>query len=407
MDRLSEPAQKTARGRLADSGRVHYQIVTSKRLMLVAGEIACVIAGAALWGPNPLLVGRSRTPLWPSAKYTIQDRDRAVEQGLRFIYSIANDQADFRDNGSDLLFAFQNIATSNGTPRLAALASSMGHERAIEWRRQHQQIPRNAGAQTIWDLLYGSDTADRLGVADPAFDQAPRVQAARFSPTDYLGFDPAREPPPDDLPLPCRVCGLENARGAQVCARCGTKLSMYSRQALFMDALVETYFGELFGAPPVGRHSDVLRWLPHMRPYPPHRYGDWGYYDAIYAVTHVVYTFNRYNLSRIAPGCFPAEFAYLKENLPAAIQDHDPETLGEYVDSLRAFGMTYSDAGLREATEYLLSVQNRDGSWGEVSDKESYNRYHTTWTGLGAIQDFRWTQELTCTAEGQVRTAPN
>jgi len=180
---------------------------------------------------------------------------------------------------------------------------------------------------------------------------------------------------------------------------------MNSRHALFMEALVTTYFGERFGTPLGGNYRDVLRWLPQMRPYPPHRYNDWGYYDAIYAVTHMVYTFNHYNLSRIARGCFPAEFEYLKSNLPAAIQDRDPETLGEYVDSLRAFGMTYSDASLREAIEYLLSAQNPDGSWGDLSDKDPYDRYHTTWTGQGAIQEFHWTKKvLTCPAEEQIRT---
>lgn len=163
-----------------------------------------------------------------------------------------------------------------------------------------------------------------------------------------------------------------------------------------MDALIATYFGEQFGTAAEGHYADVLRWLPQMRPWPPHRHGDWTYYDGIYALTHVIYTFNHYNLSRVSPACFPEEFKYLKTNLPAAIADHDPETLGEYVDSLRAFGLDFSEASIREAAEYLLSSQNPDGSWGDPNDTDLYNRYHTTWTSQGALQEFHWKKLAPC-----------
>jgi hypothetical protein len=346
--------------------------MTCKRLQLsfIAPAIACVVAGmaACLLAAPP---APKATPLWPGAKYTTEDRDRAVERGLRFIYSAAMNPEAFRNYGHDLLFAFVNIATSNGNRRLAALARQMGRERAIEWRRQHKIIPQGAGATVISNLMYGSYSANRLGVTDRAFDRALLARAARFTLTDYMGFDPSREPPPDNYPG-------------------------YSRRALFMEAMLDAYFGEEFGTAVEGRYSVVMQWLPQMRPYPPHRYNDQPYYDAIYMLTHVVYTFNHYNLSRVSPTCFPDEFAYLKSNLPAAIEDHDPETLGEYVDSLRAFGVDYSDARLREATEYILSAQNSDGSWGDPAEKDIYTRYHATWTGQGAIQEFHWGKAQPC-----------
>jgi hypothetical protein len=302
---------------------------------------------------------------------------------LRFIYSTARDPAVFQEHGSDLLFAFVNIATSNKNGRLAGLARTMGHERAIEWRRLHDSVPQGASAGTISDLMYGAYNSNRLGVTDRRFDRALLAQATRFSPKDYLGFDPAREPPPNNYPG-------------------------YSRHDLFMEALIASYFGEQFGTKVEGRYSDVLQWLPHVRPYAEHRYGDSSYYDSIYAITHVIYTFNHYNLFRVSPACFPDEFHYLKANLPAAIEDHDPETLGEYVDSLRAFGVDYSDSRLREATEYLLSTQNQDGSWGDPSDADAYNRYHTTWTGQGALQEFHWSKALSCPAmKSDMKSARN
>src|SRR3954468_11168419 len=234
------------------------------------------------------LHAREGKPLWPHATYTTGDRDHAVEKALNFIYSVAKDPAAFRNNGSDLLFAFVNISTSNANQHISSMALTMGHERAIEWRRQHSTIPADASASTISELIYGSYSARELGVPDSAFDALLRAKAARFTVTDYLGFNPSAGPPPENYPG-------------------------YSQHALFMDALITTYFGKQFGTTAEGRYEDVLRWLPVVRPYPEHKYSDWGYYDAIYALTHIIYTYNHYNLSKIDRGCFPDEFAYLKE----------------------------------------------------------------------------------------------
>jgi hypothetical protein len=341
----------------------------SRNRLQLAALLFLVAGSAGRMTAAPRSVGS--TTLWPGSKFTVADRDSAVERGLRFIYSIAKDPTAFRQYGSDLLFAFVNISSSNGNNRVAQLAREMGHERAVEWRRQHRTVPRRVNPGTIAELIYGSYSANRLGATDRVFDRELQSQAKQVSPRDYLGFDPSREPPPANYPG-------------------------YSRYALFMDAMISTYFGEQFGSALEGRYYDVLRWLPQMRPYPAHRYGDWDYYDAVYAITHVIYTFNHYNLYKVSPACFPEEFDYLRSNLGAAIADHDPETLGEYVDSLRAFGMDYSDVRLREATDYLLSAQNQDGSWGDPADTDAYSRYHTTWTGQGALQEFRWTKTLPC-----------
>jgi len=137
-----------------------------------------------------------------------------------------------------------------------------------------------------------------------------------------------------------------------------------------------------------------------MHPYPDRRTAKpQEFWDAVYNVTHVVYTYNGYNQNRVSPGCFPEEFEYLKSNLPEALRDHDPETLGEYMDSLRAFGLTYSDPLIQQGMDYLLSVQNADGSWGDPRHQDGYDRYHSTWTGIGGIQDFQWTRVLPCPAQ--------
>ena len=335
--------------------------------------------------------------LWRGSRYTTADRDRAVRRGLFFVYSVARDSSSFRDWGADLLWAFHNIESTSGNRELSELAWRMGHERAKEWRRIHPHVPADASVGEISDLVSGSYTADLLGVPDAAMHDALARAAGRFTPTDYLYFDPAREPPPADIPDKCPRCGRQNARGAHTCAHCGAKLTMRTRYGLFIDALITTFGGDHYHVAQGGRYADVLRWLPSMRPYPARgTVSDDEYYDAVYSISHVVYTYNNYNQNRVSADCFPQEFAYMKANLKEAIRDRDPETLGEYMDTLQAFGMTFADPLLQTGAAYLLSQQNPDGSWGDPHYPEVYGRYHTTWAALGGLQSFRWRGVMGC-----------
>src|SRR4029077_3449604 len=140
--------------------------------------------------------------------------------------------------------------------------------RALEYRRIHAGIPAQTNVDELSNLVNGSDAADRLGARDPAFKQSLRKAVGRFSVTDFLLFDPAREPPPSDIPDQCAKCGRWNARGATVCRYCGAPLVMRNRYDVWTDALITTYTGEILGIP-MGRYRDVIRWIPVMRPYPP------------------------------------------------------------------------------------------------------------------------------------------
>lgn len=319
-------------------------------------------AGLALAAAVVLVAGfRSEDPpLWPGARFTAADRDCAEQRGLLFLYRAACRPDTFRDWGHDLLSAFANIASTNANRVISDRARRMGHERALEWRRLHRRVPPNAGLDDIANLVYGSDAADQLGVPDRDLHDALVRAAARFSTADFLGFDPRCEPPP---------------------AR--------DRYDIFQDALIDTYTFDHYRVSLGAHHADVLRWLPALHPYPAGSAGSNAYYDAVYTATHVVYTANSYNQSRVSRECFPQEFAYLNENLGEALAANDPETLGEYLDSLQAFGLTWSDARIRRGVEILLAAQNPDGSWGDPRANDIYVRYHSTWTALNGIQDYR------------------
>ena len=64
--------------------------------------------------------------------------------------------------------------------------------------------------------------------------------------------------------------------------------------------------------------------------------------------------------------------------------------LGEFMDSLRAFGMTDSDEEIRAGMDYLLARQNADGSWGDTRERDIYKRYHPTWNAVAALSNYAW-----------------
>lgn len=365
------------------------------RLIVAAVLLVTLSFSDLVWGsPN------RGTPLWQGARYTREQRDHAIRRGLTFMYqSIARDPADFKEYGHDLLAAFYNIWVTSGDKELSKMAFKMGHERAIEWRRIHPAPPPDADANDITDLIFGDDAAGRLGVPDARMHTQLRLAAAKFTVIDYLLFDPAKEPPPSDIPKQCTKCYKMNPRGVTVCQRCGAKLEMHNRYDLYQDALIDTYTGDRTGITLGAHYVDVLKWLPAMHPYPqrlPHNDDD--YYAGVYTATHLVYTYNDYSQYKLSPACFPEEFAHLKANLHQAVTDKDPETMGEYLDSLRSFGLSFDDDLVRAGFDYLLSIQNKDGSWGDTKDADPYGRYHPTWTVIDGLRDYNWTRVLPCPA---------
>jgi len=324
----------------------------------------------------------------PGAGYASADRDTAVERGLESIYRTATDADIFADYGYDLLWCFYTISATARNPKLRRRAREMGRERAIAWRRGHSTVPRSASCDDVVDLIFGSDAADRLGVRDPAMKHHLRRKAARYSVADFMLFDPGCEPPPSNVPRDCGNCDHRNARGRTECRSCGHPLKMRDRYDIWTEALVTAHTLDHYGIATGARYSDVIRWIRVMRPYPSGAsLTTAAFFDVAGAVTHVVYTLNHYGMHRLSPKWLPQEYHYLKTNLEEMMKREDPEMVGEFLDTLRAFGMTDADPLIRCAVEYLISTQNADGSWG---GPDVYHRYHSTWTALDGLRLYAW-----------------
>ena len=321
-----------------------------------------------------------------------EECERAARRGFEFLHRFALRPRNFAAWGSDFLNSFDFIARSAASAPLRRWARAAGGELARRWRRLHTSIPSAADAETVYDLAYGDLYAARLGARDASFGKRLRAAMRGFAPRDFLGFDPAAEPPPRDLPDACR-CGLWNERGRRTCRQCRRRLKMQSRYGLWYVALIRTYMAARGRFTVGARYADVLGWLPSARPYPSNRPGDPDFYDAVYAVTHVVYTLNDFDLYSLRPAWLPDEFAFLKANLKEAIKLDDPEMVGEFADTLKCFGLDARSPLVREATDFLLSRQNRDGSWGDTRTENVYCNYHPTLTAAAGLMEVRWRGE--------------
>jgi hypothetical protein len=323
----------------------------------------------------------------------IASSEISIKRGLDFIYRIANKTDGFDSYACLLICCFALVSATSRDATLRQLARSRAQKLAQRWSRLHPVVPLDATTDLVLDFILVRYALSRLGLRHVALNEQIRDAAKRFSVQDLLGFNPVSEPPANDLPYPCD-CGLKNQRGRTFCKQCRRRLEFQSRYRVWMRALASTYVsgrcGILFGA----RYLDVLKWLPTMRPYPVGADGNVELLrDAIYAVTHIVYTLNDYSTYRLSPRWLPREFAFLQANVASACERKDPEVLGELLDSLKAFGLRASHPLIMRGTRYLLAEQNEDGSWGDPDEKNIRTRCHTTWTAIDGLRTYAWRGE--------------
>jgi hypothetical protein len=292
------------------------------------------------------------------------------------------------------LWCFYTIARTAKNARLREMAQYIGQERALEWRLRFTEPPVN-DVDDLTSFAFGTDIADKLlGNCNETLKG--RIQAAvrRFSTLDFLGFDPRHEPPPSELPEECPKCAHHSPRGSAACQKCSTPLEFRSPYDIWLDALVTTYSGDAYGVQLGASYPEVLHWISAMRPYAaPDGSNQEQFDDVSYAITHIVYTLNDYGKYRLSPAWLPQEFNYLRAHIRQAERYEDWETLGEFLDTLRAFGLDESDPEIQVGIDYLLSHQNSDGSWGDVNDDDIYNRYHSTWTAIDGLREYSFQGE--------------
>jgi len=320
--------------------------------------------------------------------YRTEECARAARRGFEFLLRFAREREHFEAWGSDFLNYFYVVADTAAFPDMRRRGREEGAKLARRWCRRNPSIPEEPDAEGIYELIYGGLYADRVCARDRRPKAKLRLAARRFKAADFLWFDPSTEPPPTDVPDECR-CGLWNERGRKTCADCRRRLSMMTRHLVWYVALIRTYVADSYGVSLGASYADVLRWLPTLRPYP-EAFGEPGFYDAAYAVTHIVYTLNDYDKYRLRPSWLPQEFAFLKKHLARLIEARAPETVGEFLECLKCFGLSTRGPLVRAGVDFLLASQKADGSWGRTDNEEVYRNYHVTLAAMGGLMEVRW-----------------
>ncbi len=312
-------------------------------------------------------------------------RRRATHRALLLLQQLARRPSTFTKYSGHLLPAFHFIATTSRDATLRRSALAAGRERARYWKQQWSGRRRKLDPRTVLDEISAGYAAEQLGIRHPDIRHQLETAVARYSPTELFGFDPAFATIPSDIPDDCE-CGAVNPRGRRRCRRCRRRLALRSRYQVWYYALIGIYFCEQYGLGLPVSYSDVMSLLPTLQPYPPARSPD--YRDAIYAVTHIVYTLNDYNRSRLPSRQVRRERAFLEASLPWAIRQGEADTVGEILDSLAGCGLADTDPLMVKGRTFLLEQQREDGGWGDEDDE--YGRFHSVWTCIDGLRDYRW-----------------
>ena len=84
----------------------------------------------------------------------------------------------------------------------------------------------------------------------------------------------------------------------------------------------------------------------------------------------------------------------MKKRVPLLIKADDAETMGEFLDTLKAFGMTNNDPLIQAGMKFIMKSQNRDGSRGQDDPADVYPVFHSTWTGVNGLMNYAFNTKL-------------
>ena len=318
------------------------------------------------------------------------EREKAVDRALDCLYAIARRESVFRLFDGHLLLALALTASTSRSRGLRRKATAMGRERAGRWMARGPLSRPTLDADSVLQQVIASDAVGRLGLPARRIQRDLRAVIARVPISALLYFDPAHEDVPMDAPAEC-ACGTFGPRGRRTCATCGRRLKLLDPYEVWYYALTNAYFCERQGVPLPVRPADLLSQASGLCPYP--AAGTRRHYQAVYAVTHIVYVLNDYGEARLSPRALPRERAFLAASLQPALDRREPDTVAEIVESLLALGVSDTNPLVEAGRAFLLATQRPDGGWGDEADP--YGRFHTIWAAIDALKDHAWKRRRT------------
>jgi hypothetical protein len=317
-------------------------------------------------------------------------RDAAAMKALRLLQQIASTSV-FGTYSGHLLLAFWLVGTTSRSCAIREAALGIGRERALYWRARWPNTKQNLHCDNLLQEVMASHAATQLGITTADIRRDLRSTMRALAPEELLYYNPIVAGIPEDVPEECR-CGSANARNQTHCATCRCRLDQCSKYEIWYYALMSAFFCERQRMPLGVTVVDVLKQLVSLRPLPRPEMND--YYQSIYAVTHFVYALTHYGVWRVSRRWLPEEYRFLRAALEWALVRGQPDTVGEVVDALATCGAADDDPLLLRARAFLLQTQDLNGGWGD-EDGDEYAYFHTVWTGLDGLREYRVRRYLT------------
>lgn len=278
----------------------------------------------------------------------------ALWLGMDYMVRSASNPENFTEYASDYLFFFADVYQIDD-PWIQHQAKTHGLRLGDVYLKT--MFPPKS-ADDLIDCASALYALEILGMDIEAPLAILQMQTHRYSQKNFLGFDPIRGEAPDlDLLIDLLI-------GFHFTERVAIELP---DRASFYDSLLYVASVEYDSDQPLG--SD-------------------RYIDQNNLITHLVYTLSGYASWSVPLQFLPREYEYIRSIMPETLMWADPETLSEFVDSLKLLGFNHSDEHIAHGINLLLSLQKPDGRWEPEEVEDEYDRYHATWCAMDALRDY-------------------
>ncbi len=276
----------------------------------------------------------------------------ALRRGMDYMIRSALVKANFDAFASDYLFFFADVSRYQD-PWIAERARTVGLALGDYYL---DNLFSTATADEIVDAASALWALDVLGYdVDPALAVLQRA-APDHAVEEYLCFEPTAGGLPD----------LD----------------------LLIDLVIGFHFTDRMGVDIGVTYAEVLPHVAGVDYRVDAALEENRYIDTNNLVTHLVYTLTGYATWNAPARALDREVAYIRAHMADALIWADPETLSEYVDSLKLVGFGPQDPDVAAGEAVLLAIQRPDGRWIPDEVEDEYDRYHATWCAMDALVDY-------------------
>jgi hypothetical protein len=260
--------------------------------------------------------------------------EESLQRGMEYMLRSALNERNFEDYASDYLFFFADIERFEDpwiTERAIAVGTALGEYYL-------QNIFAWDSADEIVDAASALYALDSLGMEVDAPLAILQLAAPGFPMADYLDYPNSGKDMPDlDLLIDLVI-------GFHFTDRMGVDIGVSYAEVL--PHVADVVYSDVDPVADINHSIDVNN-----------------------LITHLVYTISGYASWNIPVRLMGRELAYFRSQMPNALVWADPETLSEYVDSLKLFGYGPEDPDVAAGVAVLLAIQKPDGRW-EPDDAE-------------------------------------